>query len=165
MIGEKKKKKKAKERGKEKKEKTAQKRRSHIASLSATSSRVVSDAGRLLLLLLFGTVDDVFFLSRTACFVSFSSTFFAASVRRGVLSRACASLSVVRTVPLNGQKERDEKMEHRNHHHHGPTTRRQALGEINGNTARENTNAGKNALATKRGYVFRSRFEILLYSR
>ena len=161
----KKKKKKAKERGKEKKEKTAQKRRSHIASLSATSSRVVSDAGRLLLLLLlFGTVDDVFFLSR-ACFVSFSSTFFAASVRRGVLSRACASLSVVRTVPLNGQKERDEKMEHRNHHHHGPTTRRQALGEINGNTARENTNAGKNALATKRGYVFRSRFEILLYSR
>ena len=35
----------------EKKEKTAQKRRSHIASLSATSSRVVSDAGRLLLLL------------------------------------------------------------------------------------------------------------------
>jgi len=160
----KKRKKKAKERGKEKKEKTAQKRRSHIASLSATSSRVVSDAGRLLLLLLFGTVDDVFFLSR-ACFVSFSSTFFAASVRRGVLSRACASLSVVRTVPLNGQKERDEKMEHRNHHHHGPTTRRQALGEINGNTARENTNAGKNALATKRGYVFRSRFEILLYSR
>ena len=159
----KKRKKKAKERGKEKKEKTAQKRRSHIASLSATSSRVVSDAGRLLLLLLFGTVD-VFFLSR-ACFVSFSSTFFAASVRRGVLSRACASLSVVRTVPLNGQKERDEKMEHRNHHHHGPTTRRQALGEINGNTARENTNAGKNALATKRGYVFRSRFEILLYSR
>ena len=144
----KKRKKKAKERGKEKKEKTAQKRRSHIASLSATSSRVVSDAGRLLLL--FGTVDDVFFLSR-ACFVSFSSTFFAASVRRGVLSRACASLSVVRTVPLNGQKERDEKMEHRNHHHHGPTTRRQALGEINGNTARENTNAGKNALATKRG--------------
>ena len=118
----------------------------------------------MLLLLLFGTVDDVFFLSR-ACFVSFSSTFFAASVRRGVLSRACASLSVVRTVPLNGQKERDEKMEHRNHHHHGPTTRRQALGEINGNTARENTNAGKNALATKRGYVFRSRFEILLYSR
>lgn len=160
----KKRKKKAKERGKEKKEKTAQKRRSHIASLSATSSRVVSDAGRLLLLLLFGTVDDVFFLSR-ACFVSFSSTFFAASVRRGVLSRARASLSVVRTVPLNGQKERDEKMEHRNHHHHGPTTRRQALGEINGNTARENTNAGKNALATKRGYVFRSRFEILLYSR
>ena len=160
----KKRKKKAKERGKEKKEKTAQKRRSHIASLSATSSRVVSDAGRLLLLLLFGTVDDVFFLSR-ACFVSFSSTFFAASVRRGVLSRACASLSVVRTVPLNGQKERDEKMEHRNRHHHGPTTRRQALGEINGNTARENTNAGKNALATKRGYVFRSRFEILLYSR
>ena len=44
-------------------------------------------------------------------------------------------------------------MEHRNHHH-GPTTRRQALGEINGNTARENTNAGKNALAAKRGYVF-----------
>lgn len=56
-------------------------------------------------------------------------------------------------MPLNGQKERDEKMEHRNHHH-GPTTRRQALGEINGNTARENTNAGKNALAAKRGYVF-----------
>ena len=104
----KKRKKKAKERGKEKKEKTAQKRRSHIASLSATSSRVVSDAGRLLLLLLFGTVDDVFFLSR-ACFVSFSSTFFAASVRRGVLSRARASLSVVRTVPLNGQKERETK--------------------------------------------------------
>ena len=42
-------------------------------------------------------------------------------------------------------------MEHRNHHR--PTTRRQALGEINGNTARENTNTGKNALAAKRGYV------------
>ena len=53
-------------------------------------------------------VDDVFFLSR-ACFVSFSSTFFASSVRRGVLSRARASLSVVRTVPLNGQKERETK--------------------------------------------------------
>ena len=158
----KKKKKKSERKGKRKKRKNGTKEKVTLHRISFR--HFFACCFGLLLLLLFGTVDDVFFLSR-ACFVSFSSTFFAASVRRGVLSRACASLSVVRTVPLNGQKERDEKMEHRNHHHHGPTTRRQALGEINGNTARENTNAGKNALATKRGYVFRSRFEILLYSR
>ena len=59
----KKKEKKSERKGKRKKRKngTKEKRSQHIA-------------GRLLLLLwLFGTVDDdVFFLSRTACFVSFS---------------------------------------------------------------------------------------------
>lgn len=157
--------KKKSERGKEKKEKTAQKRRSHhIASLSATTCCF---GGRAFVVVVVVVAWSTTSSSCLAAPVSFSSPFCASSVRRGVLSRKRARISFccASTVPLNGQKERDEKMEHRNHHHHGPTTRRQALGEINGNTARENA-GGKNALAaTKRGYVFRSRFEILLYSR